>query len=119
VPGDGGRWLSPVHVDDHARALLLVLGLRAADLPGRAFIACDDAPLRWKDLYARAAAAAGVEAPACGGPGAMPSFRTSNARLRALGWAPRHALLAQSAVTPAPLAPHPAPNPLQPREDSR
>jgi nucleoside-diphosphate-sugar epimerase len=114
LPGDGSGWLSPLHVDDHARALLAVLGLAASGPAHRAFIACDDAPLRWRDVYARAAAAAGVGIPASGGPPALPSFRTSNARLRALGWAPQHALLTHIAVTPAPLAPLPAPNPVQP-----
>lgn len=119
LPGDGSAWLSPVHVDDHARALLAVLALPPADAAARAFIACDDVPLRWREVYAQAATAAGVSIPAAGGPLALPSFRTSNARLRAQGWAPRHTLLNRIAVTPAPVAPLPAPNPLQPREDSR
>jgi nucleoside-diphosphate-sugar epimerase len=119
LPGDGSGWVSPVHVDDYARALLAVLGLASAGPAPRAFIACDDAPLRWREVVARAAAAAGVRVPAAGGPLALPSFRTSNARLRALGWAPRHALLTHIAVTPAHVAPLPAPNPLQLREDSR
>lgn len=89
-PGDGSTWVSPLHVHDFAQALLAVLGDRA---PRRAYIACDDRPRRWCELYARAAAAAGVGLPPEGGPLALPSFRTANARLRSLGWAPRHAVL--------------------------
>lgn len=92
LPGGGDDWVSPVHVEDYARALLVVLGLPPAAPGHRAFIACDDAPLRWRELYARAAAAAGVPLPAAGGPPTMRSFRTSNARLRSLGWRPLHAL---------------------------
>ncbi|HET9977365.1 MAG TPA: NAD(P)-dependent oxidoreductase [Burkholderiaceae bacterium] len=118
LPGDGSGWVSPVHVDDHARALLVVLGLPPAGPGPRAFIACDDVPLRWREVYARAAAAARERVPAAGGPVALPSFRTSNARLRALGWAPRHSLLMHIGVTPLPAAPPPASNPLPSREDT-
>lgn len=120
LPGDGSAWLSPVHVDDHARALLAVLALpAAAGAATRTVIACDDAPLRWREVYALAAAAAGEGVPAAGGPAVLPSFRTANARLRALGWAPHHALATHIAVTPAPVAPQPASDPPPPREDFR
>lgn len=114
VPGDGSGWLSPVHVDDYARAVLAVLALAPSGPGSRAVIACDDEPLRWRDVFERAATAAGVPMPAGGGPLSLPSFRTSNRRLRALGWAPQHRLAAQFAVTPKPVASLPASNPLHP-----
>ena len=85
IPGDGNAWLSPVHVEDYADALLAVLERRP---PREAYIACDDAPLRLHELYARIAARAGLKPPAPGGPQGMRSFRTSNAKLRSAG-APR------------------------------
>ena len=87
IPGDGNAWLSPVHVEDYADALLAVL---ERGRPREAYIACDDAPLRLHQLYARIAARAGLEPPAAGGPQRMRSFRTSNAKLRSLGWRPSH-----------------------------
>jgi nucleoside-diphosphate-sugar epimerase len=99
VPGDGSQWLSAVHVDDLAGALLSVL-MRGQ--PHRPHIACDDQPLQWARLYAKAARQAGVDVPPAGGPLALKSFRTDNARLRALGWQPRHAVL-RSLASPAPL----------------
>ena len=87
IPGDGTAWLSPVHIEDYADALLAVL---ECGRPREAYIACDDAPLRLHELYARIAARAGLEPPAPGGPQRMRSFRTSNARLRSLGWRPSH-----------------------------
>lgn len=90
IPGDGSAWVSPVHVDDYAAALLTVLECGA---PRTAAIACDDRPLRLADIYARAAKRAGVGMPALGGAERLRSFRASNARLRALGWRPAHALL--------------------------
>jgi len=87
IPGDGTAWLSPVHVEDYADALLAVL---ERGRPREAYIACDDAPLRLRDLYAHIAAGAGLPPPAAGGPQRMRSFRTTNARLRSLGWRPAH-----------------------------
>jgi len=90
VPGDGSAWISPVHVEDYADALLAVL---ERGEPRAAYIASDDAPMRLHELYARAAARAGVAQPAAGGAQRMRSFRVSNARLRSLGWNPRHPAL--------------------------
>jgi nucleoside-diphosphate-sugar epimerase len=90
IPGDGGAWLSPVHVEDYAAALLAVLALGR---PGGAYIACDDAALRQSEIYAWAAARAGAPLPAAGGPQRLRSFRVANSRLRALGWRPIHAAL--------------------------
>lgn len=87
IPGDGGAWLSPLHVQDYASALMRVLEYGR---PREAYIACDDQPLRLRELYAGVAARAGVSLPAAGGVQRMRSFRVSNARLRALGWVPSH-----------------------------
>jgi nucleoside-diphosphate-sugar epimerase len=91
IPGDGNAWLSLVHVEDYADALLAVLERGA---PRTAYLACDDTPLRTRELYARTAARAGVSPPPAGGPQRLRSFRTSNGRLRALGWRPSHPALA-------------------------
>lgn len=91
LPGSGDDWVSLVHVHDFAAALLAALDRGA---PGTPHIACDDRPLRWRELYAAVAAAEGVPTPAAGGAPTMRSFRTSNARLRALGWAARQPPLA-------------------------
>jgi len=91
VPGDGSAWWSLVHVEDYASAVLQVLEQGA---PREAYIACDDAPLRVADVYACVAASLGAATPEVGGPQRLRSFRTSNRKLRALGWRPRHAVFA-------------------------
>jgi len=90
MPGNGEGWISPVHVEDYGAALVAVLeqGRRH-----EAYIACDDRPLRLHELYSLATQRAGVDLPACGGRVGLPSFRVTNARLRGLGWRPRHAAL--------------------------
>lgn len=90
MPGDGSAWVSPLHVHDFARALLVVIERGAPRTP---YIACDDEPLRWHQLYADAAARA--ERPLSAGATLhLRSFRVSNARLRGLGWRPAFAALA-------------------------
>lgn len=86
MPGDGQAWVSPLHVDDFATAVLSVL---ERGPPRAVFIACDDVPLRWRDLYAAAAARVGAQV-RTGGPMRLRSFRVSNAALRALRWRPAH-----------------------------
>jgi nucleoside-diphosphate-sugar epimerase len=88
VPGDGRGWMSLVHVEDYAEALLVVL---ERGRPKAAYIASDE-PMRWQDLYSQLAARAGVNAPLPGGPERLRSFRVSNERLRGLGWQPRPVL---------------------------
>src|SRR5258708_2458298 len=87
VPSDGNAWVSLVHVEDYAAALVAVL---ANGRPNEAFIACEDEPLRLRELYARVAARDRVDPPATGGAQRMRSFLVSNAKLRALGWRPQH-----------------------------
>ena len=86
IPGDGTAWCSPVQVADFALAVLFVLERGA---PRTAYLAVEDAPLQLRELYGQLAAHAGVPSPSVGGPERMRSFRTSNARLRQLGWAPQ------------------------------
>ena len=57
-----------------------------------AIIVCDDAPVRWGELFGFVAMAAGASPPEMGGRAGFPSFRTSNAKAkRLLGWAPHYA----------------------------
>jgi nucleoside-diphosphate-sugar epimerase len=88
IPGDGHAWLTPVHVDDYASALVHVLERGRAK---EAYIVCDDRPWPLLDLYACAATQAGVAVPATGGAQRLRSFRVSNEKIRALGWKPLHA----------------------------
>jgi len=87
VSGDGNAWLSPVHVEDYAAALVEII---ANGRPNEPYIVCDDQPLRLHELYARVAMRARVDPPKVGGAQRMRSFRVSNARLRSLGWEPVH-----------------------------
>lgn len=97
IPGDGTAWLSPVHVEDYGAALLAVL---QNGLPHTAYIACEDQPLQLSQLYGALARQAGMPTPESGGPQFIRSFRTSNTRLRGLGWAPQHALHEGLALRP-------------------
>lgn len=90
VPVDGGRFVSLVHVDDMAAAVVAAADARAL---GTGVIAVvDDTPVRWCELVGGLAALAGAgisRTPAP--PPALPSFRVSSAQARRqLGWAPRH-----------------------------
>ncbi|MBL8379316.1 MAG: NAD(P)-dependent oxidoreductase [Burkholderiales bacterium] len=91
IPGDGSAWISPVHVEDYATALLAVL---LHGRPREAVNACEDEPLRLTELYAGLARRSGRNTPDSGGPPGLRSFRVANKRLRDLGWQPRHALRA-------------------------
>lgn len=90
VPGDGNAWLSPLHVEDYAAALVVII---ANGRPNQSYIVCDDQPLRLRELYSRVAQRARVDPPKVGGAQRMRSFRVSNARLRSLGWKPLHPTL--------------------------
>jgi nucleoside-diphosphate-sugar epimerase len=95
LPGNGSTWVSPIHVNDFAAALLQVIERGHSRAT---YIACDDLPLRWHELYARVAEKIGAAVPPPGGPPGMRSFRTSNAKLRALGWKPTHLELTAGAI---------------------
>jgi nucleoside-diphosphate-sugar epimerase len=84
LQGDGGDYLSPIHVEDMADAV--VAAIRAPAAPPLLNIV-DDEPLTWRDYYHRL----GFEPPP-GGPMRLLSHRVSNARAKAdLDWRPRHA----------------------------
>lgn len=85
IPGDGRTWHSLVHVRDFAAALVAIVEHPA---PKQAYIVCDDAPLTLNSLYSQLARKHARPLPQAGGPMRMRSFRTSNAKLRGIGWAP-------------------------------
>lgn len=69
--GDGGSWISPIHVADMGSAVV------------------DDEPVRQRTLFEHIATLEGVAPPRGSGDPAPPSFRVSNAQIRrVLGWAP-------------------------------
>jgi nucleoside-diphosphate-sugar epimerase len=87
LPGDGNGFLSLIHVADMAAAMALVA---ERGLPRHIYIAADDQPATYRDLLGYVAASEGTGPPAPGGPMMLPSFRVSNAKLKALGWAPAY-----------------------------
>jgi nucleoside-diphosphate-sugar epimerase len=89
APGDGRGFVSLVHISDMAAATVKAV----ERWPSReAIIVCDDAPVRWGELFGFVAMAAGAAPPETGGRAGFPSFRTSNAKAkRLLEWAPHYA----------------------------
>jgi nucleoside-diphosphate-sugar epimerase len=91
IEGDGGRWINQVHRDDIAAALRALV---QRDEPG-IFNISDDEPMTQRAVYAWLAAHFDKPLPPTG---PIPtdrkrgwtSKRVSNAKLRALGWAPRY-----------------------------
>ena len=93
IEGDGGRWINQAHRDDIVQALAMLS--RTPDAVGPAILnVCDDRPLTQLECYTWLAKHFGRPLP----PVAPPDYdrkrgwtnkRVSNARLRALGWAPR------------------------------
>lgn len=88
TPGDGDDYVSLVHVEDMAAAVVLAAESRLA----RAVLnVVDDAPVTYRALFAHVARLHGAPPPAAGGPLALASFRVGNARAREhLGWSPRY-----------------------------
>ncbi|MGO0791121.1 NAD-dependent epimerase/dehydratase family protein [Herbaspirillum seropedicae] len=85
LPKERERFISFVHVDDLAEAFAVAL-----DVPARnAYIACDDRPLTYHELFAGLAATGAMQTNAAPLP-TLPSFRTSNRRLRTQGWKLAH-----------------------------
>jgi nucleoside-diphosphate-sugar epimerase len=86
MPGDGGDYVSLVHIADMAAATVAAV----EKWPSRqVLIVCDDAPAQWREVFGFIAASLGQPAPAPGGAAGFPSFRLRNARARAaLGWQP-------------------------------
>jgi len=90
LAGDGGNWVSFIHVEDMAEATLLALH----GAKGGSVFNITDEPIRNGDYLDRLAAMLGVPAPARNP--ATPrarSFRCSNAAAKAaLGWTPTHGI---------------------------
>jgi len=100
VPGDGSNWWDVVHVEDVASAVITVM--EHGD-PGEIYHVCDGHPVTMGDFVGETARLAGVKKP-----GNVPrwmanmaigkdtvtsvirSAKTSNAKLRALGWEPQY-----------------------------
>jgi nucleoside-diphosphate-sugar epimerase len=88
LPGDGTGWISLVHVADMAAATVAALERWPSR---RTLIVADDAPSRWRDLFAYVTALVGAPAAEPGGRAGLPSFRVRNARARdALAWQPAY-----------------------------
>jgi nucleoside-diphosphate-sugar epimerase len=87
------KWLSAVHVEDFARAVLTVLKYGE---PGGVYVACDDKPMQWKNIYKQAADYFGWEIVPQSGGQHWPDFRVSNEGLQELGWHPKNQLLVRS-----------------------
>jgi nucleoside-diphosphate-sugar epimerase len=88
LPGDGNGFISLIHVADMAAAMVSVA---ERGQPKQVYIAADDQPATYRDLLGYVAAMEGAAPPAPGAPVMLPSFRVSNAKLRALGWSPAYA----------------------------
>jgi nucleoside-diphosphate-sugar epimerase len=89
APKDGSEFVSLAHISDMAGATVKAVERWP---PREAIIVCDDAPVRWGELFGFVAMAAGAAPPETGGRAGFPSFRTSNAKAkRLLGWAPHYA----------------------------
>jgi|AP12_2_1047962.scaffolds.fasta_scaffold02982_2 nucleoside-diphosphate-sugar epimerase len=87
VPGDGGDYISLVHVEDMADAVV-----RAAEshLAAQVFNIVDDYPVTYRELYEFVASANAAAPPMSNGPPLLPSFRVSNeSARRVLEWQPR------------------------------
>lgn len=100
IPGKGDNWWDVVHVDDVVSACTVLLEKCPA---GRVFHCVDDEPVTMKEFFARAAKALERKpfghAPTWlakmikgGGPitAATRSAKSTNSRLKELGWAPKY-----------------------------
>ena len=91
IEGDGSRWINQIHRDDIASALCLLVERNARGL----FNVSDDRPLPQREIYAWLAHRFVRPLPPSGpiDPNRKRGWthkRVSNAKLRALGWQPRH-----------------------------
>lgn len=87
LPGDGGAYVSLIHVADMARAVALAVERAPA---GSVYNVVDDAPVTYRALYSYVAAQVGGPEPSAGAP-PVPSRRCANARITtALGWSPAY-----------------------------
>ncbi|MGB8166589.1 MAG: SDR family oxidoreductase [Chthoniobacteraceae bacterium] len=91
IEGDGGRWINQVHRDDIATALTLLVESGATGI----FNVSDDTPMTQRDIYEWLATHFCRPLPPSGPVDTnrkrgVTSKRVNNARLRALGWAPKY-----------------------------
>jgi nucleoside-diphosphate-sugar epimerase len=88
VPGDGGDYISLVHIEDMAEA---VVRAAESDLAAQIFNIVDDYPVTYRELYEFVARLNAATPPTPDGPPLLPSFRVSNERARrVLGWRPHY-----------------------------
>lgn len=87
MPGDGNGFISLIHVADMAAAMVAAV---ERGPPESVYLAADDQPATYRDLLSYIAALEGAAPPSAGGPVLLPSFRVSNAKLKALGWVPAY-----------------------------
>ena len=88
VPGDGGDYISLVHIADMADA---VVHAAESDRAAQIFNIVDDYPVTYRELYEFVASANSAAPPSFDGPPLLPSFRVSNERARrVLGWRPHY-----------------------------
>ena len=116
IEGDGSRWINQIHRDDLVAALMLLLERGEA---GQIYNASDDAPVGQRDFYAWCGEFLRKPMPPSGPVDrerkrGLTNKRVSNAKLRALGWAPkfpsfREGLKAEQADGPFHVAPGRAP----------
>ena len=81
--GDPDKWLNLIHVADGAAAVDAAAG------HGGVFVVSDGTPATRRQVYTETARLLGLTATFVPGPAAEPNRRASNAKLRAVGWAPR------------------------------
>ena len=99
-PGDGTEWISCVHIADLAAVCLTVLEKAA---PRTAWIAADDQPVQWNDLFHIVEGLLGERHHKAknGAEALIPGFRVINSALRVLGWTPRFASIRSGLVASA------------------
>lgn len=88
APVQPAHWANRIHVDDAARACMLLL---INDAVAPCYLGCDDTPLPLRDLYVALARQIGApEVPVGPGPANVGSKRMRNTLLRETGWKPAH-----------------------------
>jgi nucleoside-diphosphate-sugar epimerase len=90
IEGDGSRWMNQIHQRDLVGALVNLIG---AGLPGEIYNASDNMPVTQRDYYAWCAQFLEQPLPPFGPVNTqrkrgLTNKRVSNAKLRAMGWAP-------------------------------
>jgi nucleoside-diphosphate-sugar epimerase len=86
IPGDGRDYISLIHVEDMADA---VVRAAESDVAGQVFNIVDDRPVTYGELYEYIADVNAAPPPAPGDAALLASFRVGNARARhGLGWTP-------------------------------